>query len=120
MKMNEIYSINPSSKAKPTYAEKLAAEAQNKPKKKQNRTRGKDVADKADKDKQTKRDQIRQEMTRAGNIGRLKAKLAEKVKRQKEIKEMGAIEAEVVSKIPEIIMQRLNKKKQKESAEERD
>lgn len=116
----EIYSVNPNAPAKPTFAEKLVAEAQNKPKKKANKTRGKDKADKTDLDKQGRRDRIRQEMTRQNNIARLKARMAEKVKRSKEVKEMGAIEAEVVSRIPDIVKQRLEKKHAKDRAESRE
>ncbi len=120
MNVKDIYSVNPNMPAKPTFAEKLAAEAQSKPKKKANRTRGKDRADKTDLDKQGRRDRIRQEMTRESNIARLKARMAERVKRSKEVREMGAIESEVVSRIPDIVMQRLEKKQAKERAESRE
>lgn len=104
MNPGEIYTYKPKEgdqdeRAKPEDANK----------KRKNRTRGKDRADKTYLDKQAKRDQIRREMVTQSNIARLKLKMAEKIKKKKEANEVGNIEDEVMTRIPQIVKAKLEK-----------
>jgi hypothetical protein len=104
MNPQDIYTYRPKEKDE----DERAAE-DDKSKKRKNRTRGKDRADKSYLDKQSKRDQIRREMISQSNIARLKLKMAEKIKRKKEANEVGAIEDEVMSRIPQMVRHKLEK-----------
>lgn len=106
MNPNEIYTFRPKVAGED---DDRAGDNQEQNKRRKNRTRGKDKTNKTALDKQTKRDQIRREMVTQSNIARLKAKMAEKVKRKKETHEVGAIEDEVMTRIPQMIRSRLEK-----------
>lgn len=106
MNPNEIYTFRP--KVAGEEDDDRAADDQTQ-KKRKNRTRGSHKTNKTALDKQVKRDQIRREMVSQGNIARLKSKMAEKVKRKKESHEVGAIEDEVMTRIPQMIRSRLEK-----------
>lgn len=120
---HDTITLNPSEiyTYKPRTAEELKMEKERQMKdqlngksNKRNRTRGRHAANKTDLDKQGRRDRMRQQMISDRNNAMLKARVAEKVKKLKESKEVSGLDSEIMARIPQLVQSRIERTIQRE------